>query len=69
MTCVSRPGTPGAKTLRMSSDRRLPANRTAVKRYGMSMDFEGVSILLASRASDFITGAIIIMDGGLSLAM
>ncbi|MSR13580.1 MAG: SDR family oxidoreductase [Gammaproteobacteria bacterium] len=44
-------------------------NRTAVKRYGMPADFAGIAILLASRASDFITGSIIIVDGGLSLAM
>lgn len=44
-------------------------DRSAVKRYGMPADFEGVSILLASRASDFITGALIVVDGGLSLAI
>jgi NAD(P)-dependent dehydrogenase (short-subunit alcohol dehydrogenase family) len=32
-------------------------------------DFWGISVLLASPASDFITGAIIVADGGLSLAI
>jgi len=55
-------------------DRRGPiidyiVKKSSVGRYGMPADFEGISILLSSPASDFITGAIIVADGGLSLAV
>lgn len=43
--------------------------RTPVGRFAMPEDFEGVSALLASRASDFITGAIIVADGGMTLVL
>ncbi len=43
--------------------------KSACNRYGLPEDFEGLSILLSSRASDFITGAIIVADGGLSLGI
>ncbi len=43
--------------------------KSAVKRYGIPADFQGISILLASPASDFITGAMIVVDGGMSLAI
>ena len=43
--------------------------KTPVGKYGRPSDFYGISILLASRASDFITGSIIVMDGGLSLSI
>ncbi len=43
--------------------------KSAVNRYGIPADFEGLSVLLASQASNFITGAIIVADGGLSLAI
>ncbi len=43
--------------------------KSAIKRHGVPEDFAGLAILLASPASDFITGAIIVADGGLSLAI
>ncbi len=43
--------------------------RSPVGRFAMPEDFEGVSVLLASRASDFITGSIIVADGGMTLAL
>ncbi|HBD11252.1 MAG TPA: 2-deoxy-D-gluconate 3-dehydrogenase [Porticoccaceae bacterium] len=43
--------------------------RTPVGRYAMPDDFEGISVLLASRASDFITGSIIVADGGMTLVL
>lgn len=43
--------------------------KSACKRHGVPADFEGLSVLLASKASDFITGAVIVADGGLSLAI
>lgn len=43
--------------------------RSPVGRFAMPEDFEGVSVLLASQASDFITGSIIVADGGMTLAL
>jgi len=43
--------------------------KSAVKRHGTPDDFAGISIMLSSAASDFITGSIIVVDGGLSLAI
>ncbi|MDO9460868.1 MAG: SDR family oxidoreductase [Alphaproteobacteria bacterium] len=42
--------------------------KSPVRRYGIPDDFQGISVLLASPASSFITGALIVADGGLSLA-
>ena len=38
-----------------------------VRRYGVPDDFQGIAIFLASPASSFITGALIVADGGLTL--
>ncbi|MBI2784163.1 MAG: SDR family oxidoreductase [Gammaproteobacteria bacterium] len=43
--------------------------KTPVGKFGRPSDFYGISILLASPASDFITGSIIVVDGGVSLAI
>ena len=40
--------------------------RSPAGRWGVAADFEGVAVFLASRASDFITGAAIPVDGGYS---
>ena len=40
--------------------------RTPVKRWGVPADLKGVVIFLASSASDYITGAVIPVDGGYS---
>ena len=40
--------------------------RTPLKRLGSDQDLKGATVLLASRASDFITGAVIPVDGGFS---
>lgn len=45
------------------------SKKSPVGRYGVPEDFHGLSILLSSKASDFITGAIIVADGGLSLSI
>ena len=42
------------------------AARTMIGRNGEPEDFEGVAVFLASRASDYITGQMIFVDGGLS---
>ena len=41
--------------------------RTPARRWGMPEDFAGVAVYLASRASDFITGAAIPIDGGYAI--
>jgi 2-deoxy-D-gluconate 3-dehydrogenase len=40
--------------------------RTPAARWGNPDDFAGISVFLASAASDFITGASIVVDGGFS---
>src|SRR5262245_31017818 len=42
------------------------AARTMIGRNGEPADFEGVAVFLASRASDYLTGQMIFVDGGLS---
>jgi NAD(P)-dependent dehydrogenase (short-subunit alcohol dehydrogenase family) len=42
------------------------AARTMVGRNGAASDFEGVAVFLASRASDYVTGQVICVDGGFS---
>jgi 2-deoxy-D-gluconate 3-dehydrogenase len=40
--------------------------RTPIGRWGVPDDLKGISIFLASRASDFVTGAVFPIDGGYS---
>jgi gluconate 5-dehydrogenase len=42
------------------------AARTMIGRNGLASDFEGAVIFLASRASDYVTGTAIFVDGGFS---
>ena len=44
------------------------AARTMIGRNGQPADFEGVAVFLASRASDYVTGQLIFVDGGFSAA-
>ncbi len=37
---------------------------TPLRRFGTPDDIKGIALLLASRASDYITGAVIVVDGG-----
>ena len=39
--------------------------RTPAGRWGLPEDFRGAVIFLASRASDFMTGSSLVLDGGL----
>jgi len=41
--------------------------RTPAKRWGTPEDFEGIAVFLASRASDFVTGTAIPVDGAYSV--
>ena len=41
--------------------------RTPAARWGASADFAGIAVFLASRASDFVTGTAIPIDGGFSI--
>jgi len=42
------------------------AARTMIGRNGEAGDFEGIAVFLASRASDYVTGQVISVDGGFS---
>ena len=42
--------------------------RTPAGRWGEIDDFLGIAVFLASRASDFVTGAVITVDGGFSVS-
>jgi NAD(P)-dependent dehydrogenase (short-subunit alcohol dehydrogenase family) len=44
------------------------AARTHTRRNGMPADFEGVAVFLASRASDYLTGQTVYVDGGFSVS-
>jgi NAD(P)-dependent dehydrogenase (short-subunit alcohol dehydrogenase family) len=60
---------PTAMTMEVAGDpvrSAALAARTMVGRNGMPSDFEGVIVFLASRASDYITGQLICVDGGFS---
>ncbi|NMF00598.1 SDR family oxidoreductase [Aneurinibacillus aneurinilyticus] len=39
---------------------------TPLKRYGSDHDLKGSAVFLASQASDFVTGAVLVVDGGMS---
>jgi 2-deoxy-D-gluconate 3-dehydrogenase len=41
--------------------------RTPAARWGITDDFAGIAVFLASRASDFVTGTAIPVDGGFSI--
>lgn len=43
--------------------------RTPAARWGQAEDFAGVAVFLSSRASDFVTGAAISVDGGYSIQL
>ena len=43
-------------------------SRTPLGRFGEPADVAGLALFLASPASDFITGAVLIVDGGLNVA-
>ena len=46
---------------------RKVSERIAVGKWGIPEDLAGAAIFLASRASDYITGSSIVVDGGYSV--
>ena len=48
---------------------RMVTARTPAKRWGQPDDFRGIGVFLASDASEFVTGAAIVVDGGYSLPL
>ena len=42
-------------------------NRTPMGRWGVPEDLEGIAVFLSSKATDFITGTAIPVDGGYSI--
>jgi NAD(P)-dependent dehydrogenase (short-subunit alcohol dehydrogenase family) len=57
--------TPLVATLRGDPERfRFINERTPMGRWGQPEELEGTAVFLASRASDFITGQTIFVDGG-----
>jgi NAD(P)-dependent dehydrogenase (short-subunit alcohol dehydrogenase family) len=60
---------PTAMNAHVAADAKLSAAlaaRTMAGRNGLASDFEGVAVFLASRASDYVTGQVIYVDGGFS---
>jgi NAD(P)-dependent dehydrogenase (short-subunit alcohol dehydrogenase family) len=61
--------TPMTAPIQADEDRwRALAARTLAGRNGEVSDFAGVALFLASRASDYVTGQTIFVDGGFSVA-
>ncbi len=58
----------GARARFPDFDQKILA-RTPAGRWGKPEDFAGVAVFLASRASDFVTGAEILVDGGYSIQL
>ncbi len=57
--------TPLVAALRNDPERyQFIMERTPMKRWGRPEELEGIVIFLASKASDFITGQTIFIDGG-----
>jgi 2-deoxy-D-gluconate 3-dehydrogenase len=58
----------GARARFPGFDEKIVA-RTPAGRWGRPEDFAGVAVFLASRASDFVTGTEILVDGGYSVQL
>jgi 2-deoxy-D-gluconate 3-dehydrogenase len=59
--------TDGARTSMAGFSDNIVA-RTPAGRWGEVADFEGAAVFLASPASDFVTGALLAVDGGFSIS-
>jgi NAD(P)-dependent dehydrogenase (short-subunit alcohol dehydrogenase family) len=53
-----------AGVLKDPENRRLVAERTPMGRWGQPEELQGIAVFLASRASDYVTGQIVHVDGG-----
>jgi NAD(P)-dependent dehydrogenase (short-subunit alcohol dehydrogenase family) len=68
-TCVCPGFVPTRLNARMASDPQTVtalAAQTQAGRNGVADDFAGVAVFLASRASDYVTGTTVYVDGGFS---
>ena len=45
------------------------SNRTPMKRWGSPEDLMGAAVFLASEASAFMTGQVMVIDGGMTIAI
>ena len=55
-----------SQTVRDPARAAALAARTMIGRNGEATDFEGIALFLASRASEYVTGQVICVDGGFS---
>ena len=55
-----------SQTVRDPAHAAALAARTMIGRNGATADFEGIAVFLASRASEYLTGQVICVDGGFS---
>jgi 2-deoxy-D-gluconate 3-dehydrogenase len=60
--------TRGARQVRPSLHDAV-VERTPLKRWGQPQDLAGAAVFLCSRASDFVTGVALPVDGGFSSSM
>jgi gluconate 5-dehydrogenase len=44
-------------------------NRTAMKRWGRADELAGTAVFLSSEASSYVTGHVLVADGGMSIAI
>jgi 2-deoxy-D-gluconate 3-dehydrogenase len=63
---IDTPLTKGARRDLEGLEQKILA-RTPANRWGQIDDFQGIAVFLSSPASDFITGAVITVDGGFSI--
>jgi NAD(P)-dependent dehydrogenase (short-subunit alcohol dehydrogenase family) len=52
-------------TILSAEQKKVFAERTAVKRWGETIDMVGPVLMLASPAGAFVTGSVVLADGGI----
>ena len=67
---VNNPDLAFAETVREGSDIfNWILNRTPMKRWGKPDELAGAAVFLSSEASSFVTGLVLVADGGMSIAI